>query len=88
MNIENSHLDNTFQFSYNFNDINQLIFSYTDLLETPVIESPVVINPSINSATSQNTINVTYTQLGASTKNISAILTKLSICRDFFNYDP
>ena len=76
--------DDEFNFTYNLSDINKVVFSVTSLLGTNSLESPILINPSINSSANQNVVNLKYKKPLRSVTNITAVMTKLSICHNFF----
>jgi len=73
--------DLSFNFSYNFNDITQLVFSINKLLDTPSYASPIAINPSLNSSVSQNIITINYTE-GNKPTSLTASINKISITAD------
>jgi len=83
-NIKDSIDDDEFNFTYNLSTIKKLVFSGSNLLGTNSLESPLLINPSINSSENQNTFNVKYKPPISDVKNISSVLTNLSICNNFF----
>ena len=77
--------DEQFNFTYNLSIIKKLIFNSSNLLGTNSLESPLLINPSINSSENQNTFNVKYKSTSSpEISNISSVLTSLSICNNFF----
>jgi hypothetical protein len=82
--IKDATDDEEFNFTYNLSDINKLVFSVNSLLGTNSLESPILINPSVNSSSNQNVINLKYKKPLDSVTNITAIITKLNICHNFF----
>ena len=75
--------DSTFNFSYNFNDLTQLIFSNDTLLGTNSVISPITINPSIDSTVSQNMVTVKYSNTTTGTlSSLTASIDKISITKD------
>jgi hypothetical protein len=79
--------DPSFNFSYNFNDITQLVFSKNKLLDTPSYSSPIAINPSLNSSVSQNIITINYTE-GTKPTSLTASINKISITADIIGTSP
>ena len=73
--------DSTFNFSYNFNDLTQLIFSNDTLLGTTSVISPITINPSIDSTVSQNMVTMKYSDT-ATLSSLTASIDKISISKD------
>jgi hypothetical protein len=74
--------DTNFNFSYNFNDINQLVFSEGTILGSYSINSAIPINPSIKSSVAQNLINLNYTDANDAAKSLQATVTTISIMKN------
>jgi hypothetical protein len=83
-NIKDAAEDDDFNFTYNLSDINKLVFSVGSLLGTNCLESPILINPSINSSANQNVVNVKYQKPLTSITNLTGVITNLCICNNFF----
>jgi len=75
--------DSKFNFSFNFNGINNLVFSEGTTLGTYSINSAIAINPSIQSSVVQNIINVNYTDPDGSESSLQAVITSISVMKDF-----
>jgi len=77
--------DTNFNFSFNFNGINQLVFSEDTTLGTYSVTSAISINPSIQSSVVQNIINVNYTDYADSEKekSLQAVISSISVMKDF-----
>ena len=73
--------DLKFIFSYNFNDINQLVFSRNSEIGSLFITSALAINPSIKSSSTQNVVNMKYTNI-TNEESISCTINKISIVRN------
>ena len=82
-NVDNAQQDDAFLFQYNFNKVNQLAFSTDQLFGVKTLKSPILINPSINSESSQNMVKVEYKN-GTDVSNLSATITNINICKNFF----
>jgi len=82
-NVDNAQQDDAFLFQYNFNKVNQLAFSTDQLFGVKSLKTPILINPSINSESSQNMVKVEYKN-GIDRSNLSATITNISICKNFF----
>jgi hypothetical protein len=79
--------DLKFIFSYNFNDINQLVFSRNSEIGSLFITSALAINPSIKSSSTQNVINMKYTNITIE-ENISCTINQISIARNILTENP
>jgi len=73
--------DTKFTFSYNFNDINQLVFSRNTEIGSHFITSALAINPSIKSSSTQNVVNMKYINL-TNEETISSTINQISIVRN------
>jgi len=75
--------DSKFNFSFNFNGINNLVFSKGTTLGTYSLNSAIPINPSIQSSVVQNIINVNYTDPDGAETSLQAVITYISVMKDF-----
>jgi hypothetical protein len=73
--------DTKFTFSYNFNDINQLVFSRNTEIGSHFISSALAINPSIKSSSTQNVVNMKYMNI-TNEETISSTINQISIVRN------
>lgn len=73
--------DLKFTFSYNFNDISQLIFSRNTELRSHFITSAIAINPSIKSSSTQNVVNMKYINI-TNEEIVSSTINQISIARN------
>ena len=75
--------DTKFNFSFNFNGIDTLVFSKGTTLGTFSVNSAISINPSIQSSVVQNMIIVNYTDSDGKDSTAKAIINSISVMRDF-----
>jgi len=75
--------DTKFTFSYKFNDINQLVFSKNTEIGNLFINSAIAINPSIKTSSTQNVVNVKYTNV-TNEVLVSSTINQISVARNIF----
>ena len=75
--------DTKFNFSFNFNGIDNLVFSEGTTLGTYSINSSLPINPSIQSSVVQNIITVNYTDPTGVESSLQGVITSICVMKDF-----